>query len=104
MRHNMMAMAAMALTAALATAEGEKVAVPGGDVRYPVRTEVTVGYKPVKLVLTGTAERKGHGLNIYAIASYIQDGVAAKTAEQIVAADVVKVMQLVLERNLDGQT
>src|SRR5437868_8047592 len=100
----MMAGPAVVLPTALATADGETVVVPGSDVRYPVRTEITVGYKPVKLVLTGTAERKGHGLNVYAIASYIQDGAAAKTAEQIVAADAVKVMHLVLERNLDGQT
>jgi hypothetical protein len=100
----MMAVAITVATAGLTIADGETVTVPGSDVRYPVRTEVTVDYRPVKLVLTGTAERKSHGLNIYAIASYIQDGAAAKTAEQIVAADVVKVMNLVLERNLDGQT
>src|SRR5262249_33981099 len=35
---------------------------------------------------------------------YIQEGAAAKTAEQLVAADAVKVMHLVLERRLDGPT
>jgi hypothetical protein len=99
----MMAVAAMAGITALAAADGETVVVQGSEVRYLLKTQVTVGYQPVRLVLTGTAMRKGHGLNIYAIASYIQDGVAAKTAEQIVAADAVKMMHLTLERNLDGQ-
>ena len=104
MRQYMMAVAITVATAAVVTADGETVTVPGSDVRYPVKTEVTIGYRPVKLVLTGTAMRKGHGLNVYAIASYIQDGTAAKTAEQIVAADAVKEMHVVLERNLDGPT
>src|SRR3954451_20549621 len=98
------AVAVAALTAGVARADGETVGVGGSEVRYPTRTEVTVDYRPVRLVLTGTAVRKAHGLPVYAVASYVQEGVPAKTAEQIVAADVVKEMHLVLERPLDGPT
>jgi hypothetical protein len=96
--------AVVAVTAGLAVADGETVGVSGSDVRYPTHEQVTVDYRPVRLVLTGTAVRKAHGLPVYAVGSYVQEGVPARTAEQIVAADVVKVMHLVLERRLDGPT
>jgi hypothetical protein len=99
-----MAAAAVLGLVAVAWADGETVPAPDSAVRFPVRTEVTVGYRPVRLVLTGTAMRKAHGLNVYAVASYIQEGTPARTAEQIVAADVVKEMHVVLERRLDGPT
>ena len=104
MRHHAIAVAAVVVAAGFATADGETVAVPGSDVRFPVRKDITVAHRPVRLVLTGTAMRKAQGLNVYAVASYIHEGTAAKTAEQIVASDAVKVMHLVLERNLDGPT
>jgi hypothetical protein len=104
MRYHIMAVAGAVVAAGFATADGETVAVPGSEVRFPVRREVTVGYRPVRLVLTGTAMRKSHGINVYAVASYIQEGMPAKTDEQIVAADAVKVMHEVLERALDGAT
>jgi hypothetical protein len=104
MRHLTMAVAAAVVSTGLATADGETAGVPGSDVRFPARKEITVDHRPVRLVLTGTAMRKSLGLNVYAVAGYIQEGTAAKTAEQIVAADAVKMMHLVLERNLDGPT
>lgn len=104
MHHYRWAVAAVVLTAGLAVADGETVGVAGSDVRFPTRMEVTVNYRPVRLVLTGTAMRTAHGLPVYAVASYVREGTPAKTAEQIAAADVVKVMQMVLERPLDGPT
>ena len=104
MRYYTLSLAAAALMAGLATADGETVAAPESNVRFPARTEVSVAHRPVRLVLTGTAMRKAYGFNVYAVASYIQEGVAAKSAEQIVAADTVKMMHIVLERNLDGPT
>jgi hypothetical protein len=91
-------------TGGLALAAGETVAVRESAVRYPVHDEISLNNKPVKLVLTGTALRKSQGLSVYAIASYIQEGAKAKTAEQLVAAEAVKVMHVVLERNVDGPT
>jgi hypothetical protein len=104
MRQYTWPLAAVILSGGLALAGGETVGVRDSDVRYPVRDEITLGYKPVRLVLTGTAVRKSHGLSVYAIASYVEEGTKAKTAEQLVAADAVKVMHVVLERPLDGPT
>src|SRR5437868_14553568 len=73
-------MAVTVVAAGLAVAEGETVGVSGSDARFPTRTEVTVGYRPVRLVLTGTAVRKSHGLDVYAVASYVQEGTRAQTA------------------------
>jgi hypothetical protein len=104
MRQYIWAAATAILTGGLALAAGETVSVHDSQVRYPVRDEITLGYKPVQLVLTGAAVRKSHGLSVYAVASYVQVGTKAKSAEQLVAADAVKVMHVVLERNLDGPT
>jgi hypothetical protein len=93
-----------AVAGGLAMAGGETVPVRESDVRYPVQDEMTIGYKPVKLVLTGTALRKGHGISLYAIGSYVEEGARAHTAEQLVAADAVKVMHVVMEVPLDGRT
>jgi hypothetical protein len=104
-RYRWLGAVAVAVAAAgLAVAGGETVGVSGSDVRFPTHEQVTVDYRPVRLALTGTAVRKAHGLPVYAVGSYVQEGVPAKTAERIVAADVVKQMHLVLERPLDGPT
>lgn len=104
MRQYTWPLAAVILSGGLALAGGETVSVRDSEVRYLVRDEITLGYKPVRLVLTGAAVRKSHGLSVYAIASYMEEGARAKTAEQLVAADAVKVMHVVLERNVDGPT
>src|SRR5438094_8108905 len=101
MRHYHWAVAAVVVSAGLAAADGETVGVTGSEVRYPTRTQVTIGYRPVQLVLTGTAMRKSHGLDVYAIGSYVQEGAKVKTAEQLVAADGVKQLHMVLAPRLD---
>jgi hypothetical protein len=88
----------------VALAAGETVPVRESAVRFPVRDEITVGYKPIHLVLTGTALRKGHGLGLYAIGSYVEEGARARTAEQLVNVDAIKQMHVVLEVPLDGRT
>lgn len=85
-------------------AVAEDIPVQGSDTRFPAKMEVTVSYQPVRLTLTGAALRKSRGINVYAVASYIQDGAKAKSAEQLVAANAVKVLRVVLERNVDGPT
>jgi hypothetical protein len=104
MRSYIWTAATIIVSGGLALAAGETVSVRDSEVRYPVRDEITLGNKPVKLMLTGTALRKSHGLSVYAIASYVQEGTKAKTAEQLVAADAVKVMHVIMERNVDGPT
>jgi hypothetical protein len=97
------AILATATATGLVLADGETAPVRESQVRFPVRDQITVGYKSVRLVLTGTAVRKGHGLPLYAIGSYLEEGARAKTAEQLAAADAVKMMHVVLEVPLDGR-
>lgn len=93
-----------ALTVALGSATaGETVGVEGSRARFPVAIEVQAGGKPVRLTLTGTALRKKAFITAYAVASYLQEGVPAKTADELVAADGVKALVLVLERDVVGR-
>lgn len=80
----------------------DTVGVPGSDQRYPATVERQVNGKPVKLRLTGTAVRQKFVFNVYAVASYLQDGVKATTAGELIAAEGVKQLHLVFEREVAG--
>src|SRR5262245_59172868 len=82
---------------------GEMVGVNGSKIRFPAQIEVPNGGKPVKLALTGAAVRTRTIVTQYAVASYLQEGVSAKSAEQLAAADSYKVLYLILEANLSGK-
>jgi hypothetical protein len=95
-----------ALTVAVAfgaATAGETVGVDGSSARFPVAIEVQAAGQPVRLTLTGAALRKKAFITVYAVASYLQDGVPAKTADQLAAADGVKVLVLVMERDVAGR-
>jgi Chalcone isomerase-like len=95
----------VALTVAVvfgAATAAEMVGVDGSRARFPAAIEVQAAGQRVRLGLTGAAVRKKAFISLYAIASYLQDGVAAKTADQLAAADGVKVLVLVLERDVAG--
>jgi hypothetical protein len=91
---------AVAIGAATAA---ETVGVEGSSARFPVAMEVKVGEQPVRLTLTGAALRKRAFITAYAVASYLQEGVKAKSADELVAAKGVKVLILVLERDVTGK-
>jgi hypothetical protein len=93
---------AVILTGGLATAS-EMVGVPGSSNRYATPIEVQVSGKAVRLVLTGTALRKRAIFSVYTVASYLQDGVKVQNAEQLVAAEGVKVLHLIMERDVEGK-
>jgi hypothetical protein len=99
--------AVLILVAGLAPAAAqEAVTAPGTGVRYPVRIAEFSGAtnKPVALTLTGTAVRKKLIFNVYAIASYVQAGTSARTPAELAAADAVKMLHLVMQREVDGPT
>ncbi len=98
----LIAVLTVALAFGAATA-GEMVGVDGSSARFPVAIEAQAAGHPVRLTLTGAALRKKAFLKLYTIASYLQDGVAAKTADQLAAADGVKVLVLVMEMDVAGQ-
>lgn len=83
---------------------GETVGVDGSAAQYPTHVETNIGGQKVKMVLTGTALRKKYFFNVYAIASYVQEGAAVHGAADLAAADVPKQLHLVMERGLDGKT
>ena len=95
--------AALLVAVAFGTASAsETVGVDGSNARFPAAIEVQSAGQPVRLSLTGAAVRKKAFIKIYTIASYLQDGVAAKTADQLAAAQGVKVLVLVMERDVVG--
>jgi len=79
------------------------VGVEGSDVQYPMQVVRNFGGKEVKLTLTGTAMRKKYLFNVYALGSYIQEGVRAGSAEGLATADCAKQLHLVMERDVDGK-
>src|SRR5262245_394501 len=76
--------ALVAMTGGLAMA-ADTVNVPGTSAHYPTRIEVQAAGKPVHLTLTGAALRKKAFFSVYTVASYLQEGVAAKSADQLAA-------------------
>jgi hypothetical protein len=105
MRHSFirsLALAAALLTAAAALGS-EMVGVRGSQVQYPTVVELPFDGKPVRLSLTGTAMRTKAIVNVYAVASYVREGVKVRTAEELASADTYKVLHLVLERDVAGK-
>jgi hypothetical protein len=96
------AVAVLALAAGVASAV-ELVGVRGSGTRFTTTMEATVGDKPVRLLLTGTALRQKVFVNVYALGSYVQEGVAVRTAERLAEVDCVKRLHLVMERDVDGK-
>ena len=94
--------AALSYSGGLAAA-AEMVGVPGSSARYATTVNVQIADKPVRLALTGAALRKKAVFSIYTVASYLQEGVSAKTADQLVAADGVKLLILIMERDVTGR-
>ena len=88
------------LSAAVAAA-AEVVTV--GDNQYATSIESMIGDKPVKLALTGEAIRKKYFLTIYTIGSYVQEGVAVRTPEELAAKDCPKQLLLIMDRDLKGK-
>jgi hypothetical protein len=79
----------------------DPVPVRGSQVTYSPSVEVQGKDRNVKLSLTGVGLRTRIGLRVYAVASYIQDGAAVRTAEDVVKADAVRLLHLVMERTVE---
>ncbi len=74
------------------------------DSRFPATITSRVGGKPLTLVLTCSALRKKYGFSVYTVASYAQQGVKIRDASDLAKADVAKQLELIFEREVDGQT
>lgn len=81
----------------------EQVGVAGSDVQFPTPIENTAGTNKEQLVLTGTALRKKLIFKLYAIGSYIQDGVKVSSADELCNKDCSKQLHLVMECAISGE-
>jgi hypothetical protein len=76
----------------------------GHDPRYSPAITSRIGGKPLRLVLTGTAMRTKYGFSVYAIGSYLQEGIKVRSGEELAKAAVAKQLHLIFERDVDGET
>lgn len=78
---------------------------PGdGDPRFPASVTCRIKGKAVRLALTGTALRTKFRFHVYALASYVQEGVTVRDAEGLAVLDASKQLHLIFERDVDGAT
>jgi hypothetical protein len=82
---------------------GETVGVGGSTVQYPTQIEATIGPKKAILKLTGAAMRKKAIFSVYTIGSYVQSDFMGKSAEALAAADTVKQLHLIMQRDVSGK-
>ncbi len=95
---------ACASIAVLTTAWADDVPVPGTSASFKSVIRQQIGDEKYDMILTGTAIRQKKvivNFNVYAIASYV-DKNAKVDPNQLSLADVVKQLQLVLEREVSG--
>jgi len=94
----------LVLMATSALSAQQSVPTPGSRTTFVSTVSREVAGNKVTLDLTGTALRKKLVFNVYAVGSYVERGSEARTAESLAAADVPKMLHLVMERNVDGGT
>lgn len=92
---------AWAILIAGAASAADSVVV--GSAEYAPTATIASGGKAVKLTLTGAAMRQKVFVNVYAVASYVQEGAAVRGADDVAAADVPKQLQLVMQRDVAGK-
>ncbi len=85
-----------------AASAADTIGVPGSAARFATTTQTTIDGKPERLTLTGAALRQKFFFNVYAVASYVQEGCQARTPEGLGAADCPKRLELVMERTVSG--
>ena len=94
---------ALILAFSFQTWAAETVSLSGSGVRFSTITEYIANSKSNKMALTGVAMRSKFLVNVYAIASYVQEGTKPKSPDEIINADIYKQLNLVMERQVDGR-
>lgn len=74
------------------------------DARFPATIVDRVGGKPIRLALTGSALRTKYRFHVYAVASYLQEGITTRDGDSLAVLDAPKLMHLIFERDVDGAT
>lgn len=80
------------------------VGAEAGDSRFATTIASQIGGKPVRLVLTGTAMRTKYRFSVYAIGSYLQEGVKVRNGDELARIAAAKQLRLIFERDVDGAT
>jgi Chalcone isomerase-like len=101
-RTKILAVACLGLCGSMVLAV-DSIEVPGSSTRYATPIVSNVAGKQVTLVLTGTALRKKYFVNVYTIGSYVQEGIAVRTPEELSAINCAKSLHLVMERDVAGK-
>jgi len=96
-----LAVTLIAVTASALLAQ-EMVGVPGSSIQFAAEIDSTISGNEMKMVLTGTAERTKYFFNVYAIGSYLKEGVTVNNAEELAETDSPKQLHLVMERDVSG--
>jgi len=73
-----------------------------GSSPSPQTKESEIGGQKVKLVKTGQAVRKKLIFSVYSVASYIQEGVKVRTAQELIDVDCPKELHLTMLRTVSG--
>lgn len=92
----------MTLAVASVGAAAERVPVPGSRNTFDAVITSRIAERSIPMVLTGTALREYLFVNVYSIGSYVQQGSAVKSAEELARADIAKELHLVMERAVSG--
>ncbi len=79
------------------------VGVPGSNTQFAATTEATIDGQPVRMTMTGAALRQKLLFNVYAVASYVQEGARPRTPEELAGLDCPKCLELVMERTVDSK-
>lgn len=103
MRSRRFLMAALLILGGVPALAAELVSVRGSSTRFTTTMGITIGEKPIQLVLTGAAVRQKFFVNVYSIGSYAIEGAAVRTAEELAALDQPKQLHLVMERDVSGK-
>src|SRR4051794_16022988 len=71
-----------------------------GGTRFPRTITSQLAGKPVKMVLTGAAMRTRWTFHVYAVGSYVQEGVKIRDAGDLARAAVPKQIHIAFERDV----
>jgi hypothetical protein len=102
MKRTVFLSAAVLVVCAAGASAIELVGVHGSNTQYTSTMDVTIDGKPYHLVLTGVALRQKFLFNVYTVGSYVQEGAAVHSAEELASATQPKQLHLVMERDVGG--
>jgi hypothetical protein len=87
---------------ALSCWSGAEAFAQNGSAAFPPTREIEIGGQKVRLVKTGQAVRKKLVFSVYSVASYVQEDVTVRNAQELIDVDCPKVLHLIMLRTVSG--